>query len=611
MAQMNTRRLREVMVWGMAVIATLLIGQWRGFELAERWTLDAIFDLRGTAPVPEIDASFVVIGLDEDFMARMTEPVGLMHRPLVELFEDLAAAQPKFVAVDLLLPTKSYNDSPVLGQMAPDLHGALIQAVTQVASQFPVLAIRSLDPRSGQLINPHPDTLVALQLPEILEGKAPSPLPSSVLCEDPDGLIRVFPGEGCQPFEADGRVLGLVERTLALDGKSLIGPGWVDYSVGDSMSYLPLADFLALPAEQQKLRLQGKAVWLGAILDFEDRRRVPRPLFAAEPDRHDVPGVMVHLQAWRAAMAGRIIKGAPPWIVVFVTVLVAGLWWLPYSRWLAAAAAVATLGMIAACYWAYLAAVLFPVMFPLLAGAGFLIVRAALESWRQRKERYLLTRVFEGYVSAPVLRKITHGGLALQPKGEKIHACILFADIRNFTTRCEKASPEHIVHLLNRYLGEMTQAIQHHGGCIDKFIGDGIMAIFGAPERLPCPEESAYLAAQEMLQRLAVLNGEIAALGEAPLEIGIGLHSGDVVVGSIGSSLRLEYTAIGDVVNTASRVEGLCKSIGAPIVMTEAVFHHVNDPDVERVGEVEVKGRAAVLVFAKRRVRVHREERAN
>lgn len=145
---------------------------------------------------------------------------------------------------------------------------------------------------------------------------------------------------------------------------------------------------------------------------------------------------------------------------------------------------------------------------------------------------------------------------------------VLFADIRGFTALSEKEKPEKVVTLLNRYFSLMTEIIFEHGGTLDKFIGDGLMALFGAPTASPEDALNAVKAAVTMQKRLAKLNEELRAEGYGQISMGVGLHTGEATIGYIGSDKRSEYTAIGDTVNLASRLES--NAVGGQILMSEA-----------------------------------------
>jgi len=148
---------------------------------------------------------------------------------------------------------------------------------------------------------------------------------------------------------------------------------------------------------------------------------------------------------------------------------------------------------------------------------------------------------------------------------------VMFVDIRGFTARASGADPRHIVQTLNDFLRAMVHVVEeHHSGMINKFLGDGFMALFGAGLPSAAHADEALQAAVAMLACLEELNIDLAARGESALAIGIGLHTGPAIVGSIGSPERLEFTAIGSTVNLASRIESLTKAVGETVVLSDA-----------------------------------------
>jgi adenylate cyclase len=214
---------------------------------------------------------------------------------------------------------------------------------------------------------------------------------------------------------------------------------------------------------------------------------------------------------------------------------------------------------------------------------------AAEQRKRERLGRYFSPSVAERLQSQPAG--------ASGPDAQEL--TVLFSDIRDFTTVSGALAPVEVVRMLNEYYARMVEKVFQHGGTLDKFIGDGIMAYFGAP--LPDPDHAAHAVdcALSMLDELAALNEARAARGAAPLRIGIGLHTGVAVVGDIGAPAhRLEYTAIGDTVNVASRIEGLTKAAGTPVLVSAATRERVGARYAFRAYDpMPVKGKSEPLVI--------------
>ena len=241
-----------------------------------------------------------------------------------------------------------------------------------------------------------------------------------------------------------------------------------------------------------------------------------------------------------------------------------------------------------------------PMLRPLLFAWAFFFVAALQEYLRERREREQAVREFSRFVNPHVVKElIAHGGLSRE--GESRQVTLLFSDIRGFTTLSESRTPQEVVSLINRYFSRQVEVIFSNGGALDKFIGDCIMAIWGAPLDDVRHAEHAIQCALEMADTLDAFRKDLAD-PNVDFDVGIGIHSGPAVVGLIGSEQRREYTAIGDTVNLASRVEGLTKGV-ARILVSEDTMRLCPDAfDFVPRGFYKVKGRTQeVALYEPRR----------
>jgi adenylate cyclase len=176
---------------------------------------------------------------------------------------------------------------------------------------------------------------------------------------------------------------------------------------------------------------------------------------------------------------------------------------------------------------------------------------------------------------------------------------VLFSDIRSFTTITESQPAADTIRLLNDYYSLMFEAINGRGGVVNQMLGDGIMALFGAPLPLENPAASAVLAAQEMIELIDLFNQQQAAIDRPQLRIGVGIASGQVIAGYTGTMQRATYTCVGDTVNLAARLEAYTKVVGQPILIDETTRWSLSEEvRVEEVGPVELKGKSqGVNVF--------------
>jgi adenylate cyclase len=208
----------------------------------------------------------------------------------------------------------------------------------------------------------------------------------------------------------------------------------------------------------------------------------------------------------------------------------------------------------------------------------------------RRRDR--LTRFLPGPVAARILDE---GSRALLPAKREV--TILFSDIRDFTTLSERMDPAGVLHLLDDYFTRMTAIVRAQGGMVNKFIGDGLMAVWGAPDAHPDHALRAVQAALQMRAEMVELNALRTRDGLEPLRIGIGIHTGTVAAGMLGGPEQTEYTVLGDPVNVASRVEGLTKALQTDILVTEANARSLPPSvQVQRMGAESVKGRGEQVV---------------
>jgi class 3 adenylate cyclase/CHASE2 domain-containing sensor protein len=519
----------------------------RAIDLA---LLDAKFAaLARIAPLPAPD-DIAIVGLDEATLAATPEPIALSHRTLGRALTALAQAGPREVGLDIILPDRSFDT------FAAGADQSLVVGLLTLRRVAPV--VLGVTTRADGSARPvHAPLIAAAGLAGFAE-----------LPQDDDGRIRRYDDRLGANGEAVPTLVGEMARALGVQAER----GLIQYALGQGFDYVPLVQVVRWMDEGRKDELarafHGRSVLVGAILPYEDRQRQPVPLARWE-DSRDAPGVLVHAQALRSVLAQAMVRNVPWPLELLALALATALWFIPSWPWRAAALAAVCAGAFGGGMGLLRAGVEWPLGSVLRVAIGAAVLRTGFDGWQVRQDRARLRKLFGGYVSPAVLRSIFDGTLDAEDQRTRRTLAFLFADIRGFTRLSAATPPEEVLTLLNRYFTAMTPIVHAHGGTIDGFRGDGLMAIFGAPNALARPASAAIAAARDMFDALATLNRELVADQRQPLAIGISLALGEAVVGHVGAPDRYNYTALGDAANVASRLQELTKTSGFALVATQ------------------------------------------
>lgn len=324
-----------------------------------------------------------------------------------------------------------------------------------------------------------------------------------------------------------------------------------------------LGDLHATPVSAHLPGVQGHAALLSALLDA----RVPyEPGFSRRAEGLALLLVLAGLGSllWRLApMSGAILTG-----VGLIALSTANAWaWVAHQ-------------------WAL------PLAAPLILATGMYAWRLIFGQVRERRERRRIETLFGQYVPPELVASMSRDVGHYDMQGRNAELTVLFADLRGFTRLSESLPAAELAAIMNAFFSEMTDIVRAHGGTLDKYIGDSVMAFWGAPVADPQHALHAVQAAQAMCARLPALNALFASKGWPPLSLGVGINTGTVVVGDLGSRHRRAYTVLGDAVNVASRLQGLGSRLGQNILIGEATFALLPPSMCLHLGQQPLRGRS-------------------
>jgi adenylate cyclase len=542
----------------------------------ELGSVDARFSIRGTQAPPK---DVVLVEIDDATFNALPEYQWPYPRQLhAAVIDHIVADHPQAIGYDVQfteMPKNPHEDV----SLAESIYGATSAGVPVV------LDTTETDAKGAtRILGGNPALLRSI-------GVRPS---SANLPTDPDGAVR-------QVSFATGALDTFAVVTAAAAARkpvraSLFGgrPAWIDYY--GPAGTIPSVSFASvLHGQVPRGFFTGKIVLVGA----------------STPSLQDVhttsvgplmPGVEVQANALETVRRGLPLTGAPGWLDVALILLLGLAAPLASLRLSPLRALGLALGIgaafVIACQLAFDAGLILTFVYPVaglaLNASGSLGVHYATAALERERVRDLFSRFVPENVVSEVLAQ-TDDGLRLG--GVQLVSTVMFSDLRGFTTFAEKLPPDQVIGILNEYLSSMSDAILDHGGTLVAYMGDGIMAVFGAPIERGDHADRALAAAREMLdERLPRFNAWLRdeGLGDG-FRIGIGLNSGPVMSGNVGSERRLEYTAIGDTTNTASRIESTTKTTSHQLLFTESTLDLLSrrPDDVVFVDEFDVRGRDA------------------
>jgi adenylate cyclase len=538
-------------------------------------TVDARFAIRGDLPPPE---DVVVVGIDDETFSDLGEAWPFKRSRHAQLINRLAADGARTIVYDVQFtePTTPKEDN------------ALLDAVARAGNV--VLATTEVDKGGGTNIFGGDDVVRSVRA-------RPA---SANFVSDAGRVVRRM------RYEVEGlktlAVVAVERATRArVPASKFPDPAWIDYHGKDAVRVVPFSRVARGDFPPGTFR--DKIVVVGAAApSLQD-------VHATSVSGDDyMYGVEIQANAVSTLLRDFPLREAPGWVTVALILLFGAVGPIIAVRFGWARAALIGLAL-AALYCVFVqvmfnSGVIVDFIYPETSLALSVVNALAIALMLNAFERERVRDLFSRFVPEPVVDEVMKNvDEDLRLGGEQRVVTVLFSDIRGFTTFSESRAPADVIGVLNRYLTTMTDVILRHGGTLIAFMGDGIMAVFGAPIELEDHADRAYAAACEMAgPALDEFNEWMRREGHGDgFRIGVGLNSGEVMAGNVGSEKRLEYTVIGDTTNTASRIEGMTKGSPHMVMLSESTRRAFTrkQPDLEAMDAMEVRGRQAkVLIWA-------------
>jgi adenylate cyclase len=579
---MELKKLVRPVIIGVLLAIVVFLSYQRGLlDVLELRSLDLRFQIRG--PIAS-EAPVVLVSIDQDSFDELQLQWPWPRALHAQLIRKLSAHGAKVIALDILFLEPAAD---------PQQDQALAQAVKEAGNVILAGTYAFVESAFG------PRRTMALPIPSIREH-ALSYGPVDIE-RGQDAIVRsaylaipfqdqIYPHFTYQIY----RAFGGGERP---EGENLsLGPTFINFR-GPALTFPVAPYYRILSDEIPPFFFRDKIVIVGSFApSLQDV--FPTPFGADKPTAG--PEIQANLVATLLANDPIRPLPGPGHTAIFFFLTAIMIWASLHFKPLRAFAVVSVITAVYAIAVLYLFShyqLWVPAVPPLL-GIALGYGGITLDNYvREQRERIRTRATLSRYVSSDVAEELLNDREGLGFGGMRRHITVLFSDIRGFTSISEQIGPEQVVSLLSDYLGQVTHIVFKHGGTIDKFIGDAVFAIFGAPKSHGDDALRAVKTGLEMIELVESLGPKWAKIIGRPLKVGVGINSGDAVVGSIGSEIRSEFTAIGDTVNLGSRLEGLTKELGVPMLISEFTAAELKDAiPLRALRQVKVTGREAPLL---------------
>ena len=579
--------------------ALLSIGLWQlgAWTTLELLGFNVLFSARNSLTHPRWDARVAVIGIDDATLREYGE-FPLSRDRYAQLLETLEASPPATIGFDILFVEPSIYDSTLAEAMA--INGQVVLAIAPGLQKQTLRPVPVLDhvTSKGHIVSNADLDGVTRQIFLYIDQ-----VPSLSI-----KLLEGYNHNLQQTFTKDknnsrNSFIPIPSSQLPINKQ----PRWINWvAPTHQIPTYSFADILQKKIDTAKLKDKILLVGMTAT-GANDPLRTP---YEQTPP---TSGIYVHAAVIDNLLNHRFLNRLP-WqldlLLLFTIGIIGSLILTPLKF----SHRIVVLGILSFTWFSVslLALTISNLWLPTAAPIGTIFLVGLSVQWQEQKEKQQLMSLFARHVSQETATLIWQHRDEIFQNGQldakEMIATVMFSDIRNFTTISEGMKPRELLNWLNSYLGAMAECVQRHHGVVDKYIGDAVMAVFGIPlphrraEEIQQDAINAVSAAISMQERLITLNQELERSGKPTISIGIGIHTGLVIAGSIGGSQRLNYSVLGDAVNVASRLEQLNKSTKGGnfhnILISETTFQLIKQHfSTQKIQQLQLRGRRQLTMI--------------